>query len=63
MNTQPETKTIQTQPAPESPEPAARAIPAWEQLPVEQRQELTCILAGMLLKQAQAAEVGHERAC
>ena len=40
---------------------AVNRIPQWEQIPVVKRQELTQILAGMLLKQVQAAGVQDER--
>jgi hypothetical protein len=41
--------------------PAESRIPNWEQIPVEKRQELTQILAGMLLKQVQESGVNHEQ--
>jgi hypothetical protein len=36
-------------------------IPEWEQFPQEKREELTRILAGMLLKQVQEAQGQHEQ--
>lgn len=43
--------------------PTALQTPQWEQLPAEKQQELTQILAGMLLRQIQAQEMGarHEQ--
>jgi hypothetical protein len=62
MTASPETTLKPTSPAPVSEIPAAKRIPAWEQIPAGKRQELTQVLADMLLKQVQAVAVGHERA-
>ena len=36
-------------------------VPPWEQIPLEKRQELAQVLAGMLLKLLQAGTVKHEQ--
>ena len=41
--------------------PAAVRIPAWEQIPLEKRQELAQVLGEMLLKLLQAEVVKHEQ--
>lgn len=45
------------------PFPAMLCTPQWEQLPAEKQQELTQVLAEMLLRQIQAqeGEVQHEQ--
>ena len=61
MIANPETISKQTSLPPENQPQAVNHIPQWEQIPVVQRQELTQVLAGMLLKQIQAAGVQHEQ--
>lgn len=60
MNTNPGTM-VQNDDLSVSQVSAAVRVPPWEQLPVEKQQELTRILAEMLLKQAQAEAVKHEQ--
>ena len=46
---------------PVDPTPSRLCIPEWQQFPPEKRQELTQILAGMLIRQVQEAQGRHER--
>lgn len=41
---------------PANPIPAGTRLPPWEQIPPQQRQELTQILADMLIRRLQALE-------
>jgi hypothetical protein len=41
--------------------PALVRIPEWQQFPLKKREELTRILAGMLVKQVQEVRVKHEQ--
>jgi hypothetical protein len=59
METRPE-KLTQTNKLPVSEMPAVIRIPEWGQFPAEKRQELTQILAGMLVRQVQTQGVSHE---
>lgn len=61
MNARPETARPSNPPA--QPIPAGTPLPPWEQIPLQQRQELTQILADMLIRKLQALEreVLHER--
>jgi len=61
MIANPKTISTQTSQPPENQPQAENHIPKWEQIPMVKRQELTQILAGMLLKQIQSAGVQHER--
>jgi hypothetical protein len=60
MKAHPET-TIQSNAVPVTLIPALVRIPEWQQFPLEKREELTRILAGMLVKQVQEAGVKHEQ--
>jgi hypothetical protein len=50
---------IESKALPVSPTPVR--IPEWQQFPAEKRAELTQILAGMLIRQMQEAQVQHEQ--
>lgn len=41
--------------------PAPLRIPEWQQIPPEKREELTQILAGMLVRQVQEVRGKHEQ--
>ena len=52
---------IESTALPEGPTPALVHIPEWEQFPPEKREELTNILAGMLIRQVQEVRGKHEQ--
>jgi len=60
MNVHPETR-IQSNALPVSQTLPRLRIPEWGQFPLEKREELTRILAGMLVKQMQEAAGKHEQ--
>ena len=62
MNASPET-ILSTSHPPVNPAPGTIRIPPWEQIPVEKRQELTQVLADLLVRQIQRQEAGgrHEQ--
>jgi len=60
MFASPEMTLNRTNPAPVNETPVVSHIPQWEQIPAEKRQELTQILAGMLVRQVQTQGVSHE---
>ena len=41
--------------------PCRAQVPEWEQIPVEKREELIQILAGMLVRQVQSQAGSHEQ--
>lgn len=53
-------KLIQTDNLPGNDIPALIRIPEWGQFPAEKRQELTQILAEMLVRQVQTQGMSHE---
>ncbi len=62
MNASPEA-TNSTNHPPVNPAPATIRIPPWEQIPAEKRQELTRVLADLLVRQIQRQAAGdkHEQ--
>jgi len=53
--------TTESNALPVSPTPVLVRIPEWQQFPPEKREELTRILAGMLVRQVQEVRVKHEQ--
>jgi hypothetical protein len=60
MKAHPETM-IESNVLPVNRPPALVRIPEWQQFPPEKREELTRILAGMLVRQVQETGVKHEQ--
>jgi hypothetical protein len=60
MNASPQA-ILSTSHPPVNPAPATLRIPQWEQIPAEKRQELTQVLADLLVRQLQRQAAGGKR--